>query len=159
MSELVEADIEKLAALFLANGWTELRVRTGDVEILLSTDRSTPSLGDVPASAPDTPRLAPTAPPPPTPAPIADQAATPDAALSPVKAPNLGTFYRSPKPGSPPFVNIGERVEVDTEICLLEVMKLFTSVKAGVAGTLRQVCAADAELVEAGRILFTIEAD
>ena len=86
-------------------------------------------------------------------------AAPVDPAWTAIPAPNLGTFYRSPKPGSPPFVEVGQRVTADTEICLLEVMKLFTSVKAGVAGTIRQVCAEDAQLVEGGTILFYIAAD
>lgn len=47
-----------------------------------------------------------------------------------VEAPNLGTFYRSPKPGAPPFVEIGQEVQKGAELCLIEVMKLFTSVRA-----------------------------
>ena len=82
-----------------------------------------------------------------------------DSAWVAVEAPNLGTFYRSPKPGAAPFVEIGDTVEANTEICLIEVMKLFTSVKAGKAGTVRQICADDAELVEAGRVLFYLSAD
>ena len=56
-----------------------------------------------------------------------------------VRAPNLGTFYRAPKPGAAPYVAIGQKVEAETEVCLIEVMKLFTSVCAGVAGTVREV--------------------
>jgi biotin carboxyl carrier protein len=74
-----------------------------------------------------------------------------------VTAPNLGTFYRSPKPGSPPFVEIGQAVETQTELCLIEVMKLFTTLKAGVKGTVKRVCVKDAVMVEFGDILFYIE--
>lgn len=149
-------DIARLSALLEANGWTELRVRIGDTEILLSTDPNTPSLGTAPvaiASAPASPV--------PAKAESAKSAAlvNVDPSWIAVAAPNLGTFYRSPKPGSPPFVEIGDKVTPDSEICLLEVMKLFTSVKAGKAGTVRQICAADAELVEAGRVLFYLSAD
>jgi biotin carboxyl carrier protein len=77
-----------------------------------------------------------------------------DPSWIPVLAPNLGTFYRSPKPGAPPGVEVGTKVEATTEICLLEVMKLFTSVKAGRAGKIAQVSATDSELVEAGQVLF-----
>jgi biotin carboxyl carrier protein len=76
-----------------------------------------------------------------------------------VKAPNLGTFYRSPKPGADPFVELGDKVSPETEICLLEVMKLFTAVSAGVSGTVRKICAEDAELVEGEQVLFYIEED
>jgi biotin carboxyl carrier protein len=73
-----------------------------------------------------------------------------------VTAPNLGTFYRAPKPGAPAFVEIGQSVERETEICLLEVMKLFTTLKAGVKGTVKQVCVTDAVMVEHGDVLFYI---
>ena len=74
-----------------------------------------------------------------------------------VRAPNLGTFYRAPKPGAPPYVAVGQKVEAATEVCLIEVMKLFTSVRAGVAGTVREVLAEDAQLVEFDQPLFLIE--
>jgi acetyl-CoA carboxylase biotin carboxyl carrier protein len=74
-----------------------------------------------------------------------------------VRAPNLGTFYRAPKPGAAPYVSVGQTVAADTEVCLIEVMKLFTSVPAGVAGTVRKVLVEDAELVEYDQPLFLIE--
>ena len=51
-----------------------------------------------------------------------------------VRAPNLGTFYRAPKPGAAPYVSVGQKVDAETEVCLIEVMKLFTYVLAGVSG-------------------------
>ena len=74
-----------------------------------------------------------------------------------VRAPNLGTFYRAPKPGAAPYVSVGQTVDADAEVCLIEVMKLFTSVLAGVAGTVRKVLVEDAELVEYDQPLFLIE--
>ena len=74
-----------------------------------------------------------------------------------VVAPNLGTFYRAPKPGAPPFVNVGQTVTPETEMCLLEVMKLFTTVTAGAGGVVRRICVQDAEMVEFGETLFYIE--
>lgn len=89
-------------------------------------------------------------------APAAASDPVPDHWLA-VNAPNLGTFYRAPKPGSAPFVEIGQMVEPGDEVCLLEVMKLFTSVTAGVAGKIVKMCVADAEMVEHGQPLFYIE--
>ncbi len=74
-----------------------------------------------------------------------------------MRAPNLGTFYRSPKPGAAPYVTVGQTVGADTEVCLIEVMKLFTSVLAGVGGAVRRVLVEDAELVEYDQPLFLIE--
>ncbi|MCB1748539.1 MAG: acetyl-CoA carboxylase, biotin carboxyl carrier protein, partial [Gammaproteobacteria bacterium] len=76
-----------------------------------------------------------------------------------VRAPNLGTFYRSPKPGAPPYVEVGQKVSADTEVCLIEVMKLFTPVKAGVDGTVREICASDAQMVEYEQVLVIVEPD
>ena len=73
-----------------------------------------------------------------------------------VSAPYLGTFYRSPKPGSPPYVEVGSVVAAESELCLVEVMKLFTAVRAGVAGKVVQVMASDGELVVADQPLFAV---
>ncbi len=77
--------------------------------------------------------------------------------LTAIRAPNVGTFYRAPKPGAPPYVELGQAVTGDTEVCLIEVMKLFTPVRAGVAGTVREVCVSDGELVEHDQVLFLVE--
>ena len=66
-------------------------------------------------------------------------------------------WIRAPKPGGAPYVSVGQAISADTEVCLIEVMKLFTSVPAGVAGTVRKVLVEDAELVEYDQPLFLIE--
>jgi acetyl-CoA carboxylase biotin carboxyl carrier protein len=76
-----------------------------------------------------------------------------------VRAPNLGTFYQAPKPGAPPYVEVGQKVDADTEVCLIEVMKLFTPVKAGVSGTVREICASDGQMVEYEQVLVIVEPD
>jgi acetyl-CoA carboxylase biotin carboxyl carrier protein len=73
-----------------------------------------------------------------------------------VEAPSMGTFYASPKPGAPPFVSVGQKITADTELCLIEVMKLFTTVRAGVEGTLEEIMVRDSELVELRQPLFRI---
>ena len=163
MNTQLLADIEALANLFREGGWSELRVSSEGLSLLLSKDEGASlELGAHSAStsadlnSPEvTNAVAPLA----LSAlkPVESQPASVDSSWHAVAAPNLGTFYRSPKPGSPPFVELGQQVAAGTEICLLEVMKLFTSVNAGVAGTIMKVCAADAELVEGGQVLFYIE--
>lgn len=86
-------------------------------------------------------------------------AAAIDPAWTAVIAPNLGTFYRSPKPGSPAFVEVGQSISAGTEVCLIEVMKLFTSVRTEAGGIVRHIAAEDAQLVEGGQPLIYIEAD
>ena len=77
--------------------------------------------------------------------------------LATITAPMLGTFYRAEAPGQPPFVEAGQRVEPDTIVCIIEVMKMMNSVPAGVSGTIAEVIAANAELVEYGQPLFRVE--
>src|SRR3954470_3075724 len=75
-----------------------------------------------------------------------------------IDAPMLGTFYRAGAPGEEPFVDVGSQVEEDTVVCLIEVMKMMNAVKAGVSGTVVEVCARNAELVEYGEPLFRVDA-
>ena len=73
-----------------------------------------------------------------------------------VPAPLLGTFYRAPKPGAPPFVEIGARVAEDTIVGIIEVMKLMNTVRAGVRGKVIQILARDGALVEYGETLLRV---
>jgi acetyl-CoA carboxylase biotin carboxyl carrier protein len=74
-----------------------------------------------------------------------------------IDAPMLGTFYAAQEPGAEPFVQVGARVEPDTVVCLIEVMKMMNSIQAGLSGTVVEVCAENAGLVEYGAPLFRVE--
>jgi acetyl-CoA carboxylase biotin carboxyl carrier protein len=95
----------------------------------------------------------------PDPEPDAPAADSPAGTLHAVVSPMLGVFYRASAPGAAPYVEVGARVEPDTVVCLVEVMKMMNSIAAGVAGTVVQVCADNAELVELGQPLFRIEVE
>jgi acetyl-CoA carboxylase biotin carboxyl carrier protein len=70
----------------------------------------------------------------------------------------LGTFYRSPAPGDPPFVELGKRVQADDTVCLIEVMKLFSSINAGVDGVVTRILVENGTMVEFGQMLIVIAA-
>lgn len=74
-----------------------------------------------------------------------------------IRSPMLGTFYRAPKPGAAPFVEIGDMVEPDDTLCVIEVMKLFNSIKAGVAGRVVAIHAENASLVEYDQPLIVVD--
>jgi acetyl-CoA carboxylase biotin carboxyl carrier protein len=74
-----------------------------------------------------------------------------------VTAPMVGTFYRSPSPDAPPFVDIGTVVQPGQPLCIIEVMKLFTTINSEFAGRVAQIGAEVGDLVEYGRTLFVIE--
>ena len=77
--------------------------------------------------------------------------------LHSIESPMLGVFYRAPAPGAAPYVDVGARVEPDTVVCLIEVMKMMNSIVASVSGTIVEVCIENAELVEHGQTLFRVE--
>lgn len=169
MNRISQQDLESLLELFDRSNWREMRVQGHGVELFVSKDPNARLTGSVAPPPPATePAVAPAAA-----APVAAPLAVEPSDMSgtlhltasarahwvPVRAPCLGTFYSAPKPGSPPFVAIGRRVAEDTEVCIVEVMKLFTTVRAGVAGTVREVLVKDSELVEFDQALILIEPD
>ena len=89
----------------------------------------------------------------------ARDSAPPDASFSDITSPMLGTFYRAPKPGSAPFVEIGSVVDVDSVIAIIEVMKLMNTVRAGVRGVITEILPADETLVEFGDVLMRARTD
>jgi acetyl-CoA carboxylase biotin carboxyl carrier protein len=75
-----------------------------------------------------------------------------------IKAPMVGTFYRASEPGGTPFVEIGQQVDEDATVCLIEVMKLINSISAGQRGTVTHIFVADGEPVEYGQTLMALAA-
>jgi acetyl-CoA carboxylase biotin carboxyl carrier protein len=93
------------------------------------------------------------------PAPVASAEPVPDESLFAQLSPMVGTFYRAPSPGSPPFVDVGQRVSVGQTLCIIEAMKLMNEIEAEVSGTVVEIVAANAQPVEFGEVLFRIRAD
>jgi acetyl-CoA carboxylase biotin carboxyl carrier protein len=130
---LNEDDVREILRLIDESDVAELRIETGELSLHVVRD--------------DTAAAAEAAP-----APVA---ATSDGLVT-IEAPIVGTFYRAPEPGAPPFVDVGASVEPNTVVCLIEVMKMMNSVPAGVAGTIVEICAENAEPVEYGAPLFQV---
>jgi acetyl-CoA carboxylase biotin carboxyl carrier protein len=76
-----------------------------------------------------------------------------------VRAPTLGTFYRAASPGAQPYVEMGDRVGPDDTVCMFEVMKLFSSLQAGVAGAVAAILVANESLVDQDQPLILIKPD
>ena len=77
--------------------------------------------------------------------------------LEDIRSPMIGTFYRAPKPGAAPFVEIGSKVTGHTVIAIIEVMKLMNSIAAGVSGEIVEILAQDAQFVEKGQLLMRVK--
>ncbi|AOB26106.1 acetyl-CoA carboxylase biotin carboxyl carrier protein [Bordetella bronchiseptica] len=130
-----------------------LRVRKGNVGALAAA----PAVAEAPAAA--SPAAASTAPltqPVPAPAPAAAPAVARQDLLS-ITAPMIGRFYAKPSPNDPAFVALGSQVGPDDSVCILEVMKLFNTVKAGVAGEIVEILVQEGDMVEEGDVLFRVK--
>jgi acetyl-CoA carboxylase biotin carboxyl carrier protein len=89
--------------------------------------------------------------------PAAAPAAAPEAGTVAIVSPMVGRFYLQPEPGAPPFVTVGSKVSDDSTVGLIEVMKTFNAVHAGVTGIITEICALDTALVEYGQVLFRVK--
>jgi acetyl-CoA carboxylase biotin carboxyl carrier protein len=75
---------------------------------------------------------------------------------APIPSPMVGTFYRSPSPDAPPFIQIGSVVNPDTVVCILEAMKVMNEIKAGISGKVTEILVENAQAVEFGQPLFRV---
>lgn len=94
-------------------------------------------------------------------APVSAPSAAPAAEAKPVGkeivSPMVGTFYRSPAPDAPPFVEVGDEVTEDTVVCIIEAMKVMNEIKAECRGTVLEVAAEVGKPVQFGQALFRIK--
>jgi acetyl-CoA carboxylase biotin carboxyl carrier protein len=147
-----------------AESFSEFHLKIGDIELDLR--KSDAGASTPPAATASTPLPAADA----TASAKLEPAATDHVAAAPAKAavevpagavaiksPMVGTFYRSPEPGAKPFVEVGQKVNPDTTVCIIEVMKLMNSISAGCEGTVTHVLANDAEPVDLGQLLIIID--
>jgi acetyl-CoA carboxylase biotin carboxyl carrier protein len=154
---LTAADVEEIMRLVEGSSFDELTLEVDGLKLCLRRgDRPDFPAGKLSEDPVVLGRLDAVVPPPPLPA--GAQPAEVDPNVAVVLAPLLGTFYSAPKPGAPPFVEVGSLVEEDTVVAIIEVMKLMNSVRAGVRGRVSEILVADGVLVEFGQTLFRVEA-
>jgi len=156
--DLTNEDVADVLALLDSLPYDELDLQTARFRLIL---RRTPGGWTQSAESLSAPAVlsAPGAPGgasgPPGAAPGADAGA----GLVAVRAPLPGTFYRAPRPGAAPFVEVGSQVGADTVVGIVETMKLMNSVTAGVDGTVAEICLGNAEFAAHGATLLRIRAD
>ena len=156
---LTAADVAEIMRLLEQSTFDELTLEMEGIKLSLrrgaAIERSD-GVAPVAAAVVSPPTLAPAAPTP-APAKAAQPAAkSSDPDVQDIAAPLLGTFYRSPKPGAPPFVEVGATVGEDTVVAIIEVMKLMNTVRAGVRGKVVEILPVDGALVEYGETLLRV---
>ena len=152
---LTAADVAEIMRLVEQSGFDELTLEIDGMKLSLrrgaSAESSVGGAGQVLAAAAETPAVSPTS------APRAAASTAPaDPNVHDVTSPLLGTFYRAPKPGAPPFVEVGAQVDEETVVAIIEVMKLMNTVRAGVRGTVTEVLLGDGALAEYGETLLRV---
>ncbi len=154
-------EIKAVIDLMMKNGLTEFELEKGEVKLRVKRGPSgefttsavpiTPAAGTQPL-----PQIVLAAPAP---------AATPAAASAPASAPSaelkiispmVGTFYRSPSPDSPSYIEPGQEVNEDTVVCIIEAMKVMNEIKAEVSGVIVEVLAQNGKPVDFGKPLFSV---
>jgi acetyl-CoA carboxylase biotin carboxyl carrier protein len=144
--------LKTLIELVESSGITELEVTEGEEKVRIAKAPPASAYQQGYMIAPQqAPMPAPAAAAPAAPLPVAEPAGTP------VKAPMVGTFYRSGAPGSKPFVEIGSLVKEGDVLCIIEAMKLMNEIVAEQAGTVTQALVENGQPVEYGQIMFIIE--
>jgi acetyl-CoA carboxylase biotin carboxyl carrier protein len=154
LKELIEFLIEKDIAEFeLERGDVKVKIkRASEASHMALPDSRYITVQPVPvAVAPPTPLA-------PAPLDLAASASAPEpeSDLHIVKSPIVGTFYESPSPGSPPFVKVGDAVEVGQLLCIVEAMKLMNEIECDVAGELVKKLVANGQPIEYGQELFAV---
>jgi acetyl-CoA carboxylase biotin carboxyl carrier protein len=146
------ADLDQIMKLFDQSNFSEMKLESGDLKLHLRKPGSAPAERPLEASSPVAP--GPVVPAHSAPAP--HTLPPPGPGEIDVLSPLLGVYYRAPKPGEPPFIEVGAFVEDETIIGIVEVMKLMNSVRAGAAGQVTAIHAANAEMVEFEQPLIRI---
>jgi acetyl-CoA carboxylase biotin carboxyl carrier protein len=169
---LTSADLEALITAFDVSEWDEMTLVLDGVNVQLSktgqppakaapdaAPAATKSAGIGVAGAVASPAAVPSAPVADAPEPPSETTAEHASGVHRVTSPTVGVFWRAPDPSSPPFVEVGQRVAAEDPLCIVEVMKLFNHVQAGVGGVVRSVEVDNGAMVEHGQTLFLIDLD
>lgn len=179
LSDLTHEDVDRILSIVNGMDDVELHLQMGEVSLHVRKGNVAASHGPSVSASTDT-AAPPMAPAPTVATPVATQAATPapaapattqtppataaQAAAAPAQAeglidivaPMIGRFYRAPAPNEPAFVDVGSVVNEEDTVCIIEVMKLFNTVSAGVKGEIAEIVAQDGQMMEEGAVLFRV---
>ena len=169
---MTEDEVLQILDLVEKSNFDYLDLEIGDLKLTVSKSGvpavpatvSVTQAAPAPAAAPAVEAPAAPAPAASEPAPAAESApasqpVTVKEGTVPIPAPMVGTFYATPEPGAPPFVKLGDHVDAETTVGLVEVMKVFNAVSSGAAGTIDEVCVESGQFVEHGQTLFLVRPD
>ena len=149
--------IKKLIELLDESGIAEIEVTEGEESVRISRYGASPPAvhAAAPAAHPAPAEAAPAADAPPPAAPAAAERPPPSG--FPIDAPMVGTMYRAPSPGAPPFVEVGSRISAGDVVCIIEAMKILNQIESEVGGVVREILVENGQPVEFGQTLMVVE--
>ena len=172
MAELTDADVQRILELVDKSHFDFFQLTIGDLQLTLSKEGvplgATSPAPPAPPAQVSPPSAAPRAEAPPPPSAAASPSVAPSVPqpasergphadnLVPVLAPMVGVFYRAPAPDAPPFVQVDSPVEAETTLGLVEAMKVYTGIVAGVQGVVAEILVENGQFVEYGQPVFLI---
>jgi len=137
--------IEKLAKIIADNSLTEISLEDGEQAITIRKDL--PEVVQTVSAAPQVVQSTPQAP--------SEQPAAKKG--TPITSPMVGTFYKSPSPDAPAFVEVGKTIKQGDVVCIVEAMKLMNEIESEVSGKIVEICVDDGQPVEFGQVLMYVE--
>ena len=152
---LTAADIAEIARLLDESHFTDLKLETGGLKLRIRRQGGSYA----PRYEDEEEEVAEAQTPSPEPMPLGLEAGAARAGEVDVPAPLLGNFYEAPRPGDPPFIKPGDRVDEETIIGIIEVMKLMNPIRAGVSGTVVAILAQNGSAVEEGEALIRVKVE
>jgi acetyl-CoA carboxylase biotin carboxyl carrier protein len=159
--ELTDDDVLEILKLFEQSKFDFLQLEQGERKITVSKGGYVPAGSGAAPAAPSRPAPAAQVAPAPAaqPAPAAPATTAIPAGLVPITAPMVGKFYSAASPSDPPYVEVGSKVAAGAAVGLIEVMKVFASIKTEIAGTIEKILVTNGEFVEFGQPLFLLRPD
>jgi len=151
--------LERMVKLMAANDLNTVDVRDGDKRVILKRGAAfvAPNASSGGYAFPQMAAPAPAPSPGLSSAAAKEGAADEDAGLTAIKSPMVGTFYAAPSPDAKPFVSVGSRVDDETDVCVIEAMKVFNNIKAETTGTIAKILVSNGQTVEFGQTLFLVK--
>jgi len=146
-------DVQEILKIIDASSVEELHLEIGDLKLVVRKRGARAEVAET--SARPSAASAPVAAPAPAPSVTSRQRRAAEGEFE-LKAPMVGTFYRAPRPGAPPFVHVGSEVGPDDVVCIIEVMKLMYSITTGCRGRVVDILVENAQLVEFGQPIMII---
>jgi acetyl-CoA carboxylase biotin carboxyl carrier protein len=152
--DLTEDDVREILDLFERSEFDFFQLEVGDLKLTVSKGGYVPVRSEYATGSTRATRKTEDK----APAPAVEKIAVPEGLVA-IKASMVGTFFAAPEPGAAPFVDIGAPVADDTTVGLIELMKVYTSVPAGVSGVISEVVVGNAQAIIEGQVLFLVDPD